>query len=91
MTEVRHNVKRTEIAPDMTVDEIMRRWPATMQVFIRNRMICVGCPIGSFHTVKDACDAHDLAEDTFSSELLEAIRSKEADNAGLVRSRAMGA
>jgi hybrid cluster-associated redox disulfide protein len=87
LAEVRCDVKRTGIDPDMTVDEIMRRWPATMQVFIRNKMICVGCPIGSFHTVKDACDAHDLAEVAFSGELLGAMRDEEAGNSGRVETR----
>jgi hybrid cluster-associated redox disulfide protein len=61
------------IDPEMTVDEIMRRWPATIRVFIRNRMLCIGCPIGVFHTVKDACDAHRIDEDIFSGELLAAM------------------
>nr|WP_052017424.1 DUF1858 domain-containing protein [Nitratireductor aquibiodomus] len=63
------------IDPVMTVDEIMRRWPATIRVFIRNRMLCIGCPIGIFHTVKDACDAHRIDEETFSRELLAAMKS----------------
>lgn len=67
-------MKLPEIDPDMTVDEIMRRWPATIRVFIRNRMLCVGCPIGIFHTVKDACEAHDLDEESFSQELLATMR-----------------
>lgn len=58
---------------DMTVDEIMRRWPSTIRVFIRNRMLCIGCPIGVFHTVKDACDAHELDEEIVSLELLAAM------------------
>jgi hybrid cluster-associated redox disulfide protein len=61
------------IDPEMTVDEIMRRWPATIRVFIRNRMLCIGCPIGVFHTVKDACDAHRIDENIFSGELLTAM------------------
>ena len=63
--------------PDMTVDEIMRRWPATIRVFIRNRMLCIGCPIGVFHTVKDACDAHCLDRETFARELLAAMKSDD--------------
>ena len=67
-------MKPLVIDPDMTVDEIMRRWPATIRVFIRNRMLCIGCPIGIFHTVKDACEAHQLNEESFSHEVLAAIR-----------------
>ncbi|WP_295811571.1 DUF1858 domain-containing protein [uncultured Nitratireductor sp.] len=65
------------INPVMTVDEIMRRWPATIRVFIRNRMLCIGCPIGIFHTVKDACDAHRLDEEIFSRELLAVMKSDD--------------
>lgn len=39
---------------DMTMDEIMRRWPHTIRIVIRNGMLCVGCPIAPFHTVSDA-------------------------------------
>jgi hybrid cluster-associated redox disulfide protein len=67
-------MKPTGIGPNMTVDEIMRRWPATIRIFIRHRMLCIGCPIGVFHTVRDACEAHDLDEESLSRELLGAIR-----------------
>lgn len=63
------------IDPDMSVDEIMRRWPATIRVMIRHRMLCIGCPIGIFHTVADAAAAHATDEAAFSSELLAAMRS----------------
>lgn len=64
-----------QIDPEMTVDEIMRRWPATIKVMIRNRMLCIGCPIGVFHTVADACRAHRIDAESFSQELLEAMRN----------------
>lgn len=43
-----------------TVDEIMRRWPATIAVFLRHRMLCIGCPVGHLHTVTDASHDHGL-------------------------------
>jgi hybrid cluster-associated redox disulfide protein len=67
--------------PDLTVDEIMRRWPGTIRVMIRNRILCVGCPIGSFHTVIEACVAHGVDVETFMGELLEATRSDGRENA----------
>jgi hybrid cluster-associated redox disulfide protein len=45
----------------LTVDSVMRRWPATIRVFLDRRMLCVGCPVGSLHTLQDAAAAHDLA------------------------------
>lgn len=67
----------TSIDPHMTVDEIMRRWPATIRVFMRNRMLCIGCPIGVFHTAADAARAHHLDEEQFASELLAAMRAED--------------
>ena len=58
-------MKPSAIDPDMSVDEIMRRWPATIRVMIRHRMLCIGCPIGIFHTVADAAAAHAIDEATF--------------------------
>lgn len=63
------------IDPDMPVDEIMRRWPATIRVMIRHRMLCIGCPIGVFHTIADAAIAHSMEEEALSAELLAAMRT----------------
>ena len=49
-----------KLAEHLTVGEIMSRWPATIGVFLRYRMGCVGCPISSFHTLVDACEEHEL-------------------------------
>jgi hybrid cluster-associated redox disulfide protein len=77
-----------DIDPSMSVDEIMRRWPATIRVFIRNRMLCIGCPIGVFHSVRDACEAHNLDEEYFSRELLAAMRADDKVNASSAFERA---
>ena len=69
------------IDPDMSIDEIMRRWPATIRVIISNRLLCIGCPFGVFHTVADVCAAHHIDEDAFSLQLLEAMRTDPMANA----------
>ena len=62
---------------NMSVDEIMHRWPTTIGVMMRYRFLCVGCPIGPFHTVTDACAAHGADEEAFRSDLLQAIEIGE--------------
>jgi hybrid cluster-associated redox disulfide protein len=49
-----------KIAPtlDMTVDQVMKRWPASIRVFMDFRMGCIGCPIASFHSVDEAGREH---------------------------------
>jgi hybrid cluster-associated redox disulfide protein len=62
---------------EMMVDEVMRRWPATIRVFLDFRMNCVGCPIAGFHTVEDACREHGTA----SADFLTALRAAAAAHA----------
>lgn len=45
---------------DLSLAEIMSRWPATIRVFLDRRMHCVGCPIAPFHTLVDAAEEHSL-------------------------------
>ena len=67
-------MRRLTVDPDMPVDTIMRRWPATVRVFMKHRMLCIGCPIGPFHTVTDACLAHGVSEVSFVHELEDAMQ-----------------
>lgn len=78
------------IDPDMSIDEIMRRWPTTIRVIIRNQLLCVGCPFGIFHTVADVCAAHHIDEVAFSRQLLEAMRTDPAANAPSAFARGPG-
>lgn len=61
---------------DMTMDAIMRRWPPTIRVVIRNGMLCVGCPVASFHTVADAAREHGLDEAALRRALEAAARGE---------------
>lgn len=71
---MRHRIK----LDDLSVKEIMDRWPQTAGTFIAHRMHCVGCPIGPFHTLSDAAEEHRLDVD----ELTEAITREITANQG---------
>ncbi|MBB3018195.1 hybrid cluster-associated redox disulfide protein [Microvirga lupini] len=60
------------------VDEVMRRWPMTIRVFLNHRMHCVGCPITCFHTVADACREHGVEQAQFLAEL-DAMIAKRSE------------
>jgi hybrid cluster-associated redox disulfide protein len=51
------------------VDDVMRRYPATIRVFLDYKMHCVGCPIACFHTVDDACREHGVDRESFLRDL----------------------
>jgi hybrid cluster-associated redox disulfide protein len=60
------------IGSDLLVADVMRRWPATVRVFLDFHMGCVGCPIASFHDVEEACREHGTDQDRFLAELIRA-------------------
>ena len=67
--------QRSQLTPDMTMDAIMRRWPHSVAVLLKYGLLCVGCPIGRFHTITDACREHEIDEPEFVAELEVAIRA----------------
>ncbi len=60
---------------ERSVDEVMRTWPDAIGVFLRLQPRCIGCPIGRFHTVAEACAVHGVDVRRFASALTEAIET----------------
>ena len=54
---------------DMTVDQLMTRWPASIRVFMDFRLGCVGCPIATFHSVEEASREHNIDGGAFLAAL----------------------
>lgn len=58
---------------EMTLADLMSQWPETIPIFVRHKMLCVGCLVSPFHTISDACAEYGLDEDSFLAELYEAV------------------
>ena len=61
----------------MTVAEVMRRHPPAMAVFVRRKMLCVGCPTEAFHTLEDVARNNGIALAQLLEELLKAIEVRQ--------------
>ena len=61
---------------DLPVDTVMRSWPGTTRAFLDFGVKCVGCPIGSFHSVEEACGEHKVDLGRF----LAALSNAAAEN-----------
>ena len=59
--------------PCLTLNALTTLWPETIAVFMRHKMLCVGCQITPFHKVIDVCLEYDLDERIFCSGLRVAI------------------
>ncbi len=71
-TEARQTEEAVVLTPDLTVAEIMERWPATIAVFLAYRMACVGCFMAPFDTLAEAAGNYRLDVD----ELLRALQAR---------------
>jgi hybrid cluster-associated redox disulfide protein len=60
--------------PDLPLGALMTQWPDTIPVFMRHKMLCVGCLVNPFHTVIDACAEYGLDVDAFYAELAASIK-----------------
>lgn len=68
------------IDPTQLVDDVMRRWPATIRVFLDHGMRCVGCPIACFHTIDDACREHKVDRAAFLADLSTAAVFEDGED-----------
>ncbi len=62
---------------ELTVAELLARWPQAIPVFLRHHMACVGCTISSFETLADVTGIYGIHLPHFISELQETIQPAE--------------
>ena len=65
------------LSSHLTAAEVMQRWPATVSVFIRHCLACVGCPFAPFETLAEIPAIYGLRSDDFIRELQQTIDSTD--------------
>lgn len=59
----------------MRVAELLDQHPECIPVFLRHRMLCVGCGLASFDTLEEAMCNYALSPDAFLEELRGVVKS----------------
>ncbi len=54
---------------DLTVEEILQRWPNAFSVFMQNKTKCPGCFMQQFCTLKDMAETHQIPLEKLIDEL----------------------
>ncbi len=54
---------------DLTVEEILQRWPNAFSVFMKNKTKCPGCLMQQFCTLKDVAETHQIPLEKLIDEL----------------------
>ena len=63
------------LSQDSSVDTILNLWPRTVICFVNRRMLCVGCELARFHSLREAALACGVDLDDLLCELATAISS----------------
>lgn len=69
------------ITAELCVDDVMRHWPATIRVFLHYRMHCIGCPLGRFHSIAEACREHNVDLGCFIADLRATVSATSKPDA----------
>ncbi len=60
------------ISMDSTVDDLLTAHPRLASLFVRHHMVCVGCDIARFHTVREAAVMYKIDPEQLRQELEQA-------------------
>jgi hybrid cluster-associated redox disulfide protein len=67
--------KKRPIISTITVKEILDHYPQVLHVFIEMKLLCIGCPMETFHTLADIVREYSLNRDQFLHRLQYAIEN----------------
>ena len=63
-----------QITKKMKIDEVIQKYPETMEVFMQHGFHCLGCAASSFENIEDGAVVHGIDVDEFIEELNEIIK-----------------
>ena len=59
----------------MTVNELMKNYPSAITVFVKRKMLCIGCPTETFHSLEYVARINGIALERLLKELRETIEA----------------
>lgn len=62
-----------KITKDMSIGEVVEKYPATAAVFQNSGMGCLGCAIAHFENIEQGATAHGIDVDALMEELNKAV------------------
>lgn len=70
---------KVQLDGNMSVADLLDKWPQAAPVFIRRRMACVGCSMAMFETLEDAARIYGVLPRVFINELQAAIETPSGE------------
>ncbi|MGA8281034.1 MAG: DUF1858 domain-containing protein [Desulfobacterales bacterium] len=70
----------TQLSSDITVKDLLDRYPQLLRTFMDLGLLCVGCPTEAFHTLADVAREYRLYQDQLLHRLQHAIEKPGTPN-----------
>jgi len=61
------------IAKEMTIGEVVQKYPQAIEVFLRHGLFCIGCAAANFESVEQGAMAHGIDVDALMIDLNAAV------------------
>lgn len=63
--------KKGKVTKDMTLGDIIKKYPETVEVMLKRGLHCVGCHVAAWETLEQGAKAHGMSEKEIESMLSE--------------------
>ena len=73
------STEQDSISLQLTISDILERWPEVIPIFIKNKMACVGCSLSDFMTLEDALEIYHLEKEPFIEQIKQAIQTRKSE------------
>ncbi|HUT18738.1 MAG TPA: DUF1858 domain-containing protein [Anaerolineae bacterium] len=66
------------ITAEMTIGEVLKKYPESLKVFLTHGLMCVGCAVARFENIRQGATAHGINVDALIKDLNEVATRQEA-------------
>ena len=67
-------MENKKITKEMKIEEILQRYPESVEIFLKHGFHCLGCAAASFENLEDGAKAHGIDADKLVEELNATIK-----------------
>jgi hybrid cluster-associated redox disulfide protein len=69
-------MENKKISKEMKIDEILQKYPESVEIFLKHGFHCLGCAAASFENLEEGAKAHGIDADKLVDELNEIVNKK---------------
>lgn len=68
---------KAKITADMSIGEVVKKWPQTAEALLKSGLPCVGCPVAMSETLEQGAAAHGIKIKELLNDLNKVIAKRK--------------